>query len=210
MASARRPPAQRRARRTAARQGSRLRHAPARGAMSTRRVPFAMLAVLLFAGCATRFSPEMIRDEIGRQSGREPRTAFELSLGKISTRLIRKALDAEAVGGVSLVGVEELHVAVFEVPGARQPALDVTRMSVRGWELALRFVDESRSGVVLTRACGASVGDVVVVGSAANAVLYARLRGDLSPALPAALGETLRDDGPRALRDVLTALAGAE
>ncbi len=165
-----------------------------------------LLAFLVLAGCVARFSPATVRDEIARQNGDEPRIAFELQLGRIATSLIQSALlDRGADADLELAGVDRLELAVYEASGARGPALDATEISARGWETTLRFLDSTRSGVVLTRSCGGRIGDLVLVGSGPRTVVYARLRGELSAELPAALGETLRADGPLAVKDALAA-----
>jgi hypothetical protein len=88
-----------------------------------------LLSVGLLAGCAARFSPEVVRDEMARQRGVDPRTAFELSLGRVTTRLLEAALDDDVEGGLSLVGLERLELAVFEIPGRRPPCSQCIRGS---------------------------------------------------------------------------------
>ena len=169
-----------------------------------------LLALGLAAGCATRFSPDMIRDELESQSGRDPLTAFELNLGRFTTFLIESALDVTADGDLPFAGLDQLQVAVYDVPSDEGPALDVTRIHVRGWEQVVRFLDQQRSGMVLIKPSGEDIGDLVVVGAGKKTVLYARLRGKLSTELPKALAESLRKDGPDAVRDTLTELAAVE
>jgi hypothetical protein len=167
------------------------------------------LAILLLFGCATRFSPEKIRDELARQSGRDPLTSFELNLGRFTTLLIKRALDVETDDVLPLSGLEQLQVAVYESPSEAGPAMDVTRIPVRGWEQVVRFHDQKRSGLVLIRGSGDGIGDLVVVGAGRKTVLYARLRGTLSVKLPEALGKALRDSGPEAVRDTLIELGAS-
>lgn len=152
----------------------------------------------------------MVRDELERQSGADPLTAFELNLGRFTTFLIKSALDVKADGKTPFAGLDQLQIAVFEASSEAGPALDVTRIKVRGWEQAVRFLDQQRSGMVLLKPSGEEIGDLVVVGAGKKIVLYARLRGRLSAELPKALADTLQNDGPEAVRDTLTELVAGE
>jgi len=163
------------------------------------------VACLLLAGCATQFSPERMRTEIHRQRGQDPLAALELNLGRFTTLLIKSALAGED-GELPFAGLESLQVAVYEIASESGPALDVTRIAVTGWEQVLRAHDEKRSGMVLIRPRGDLVKDLVVVGAGPKKVVYARLRGGLSPKLPGALGEVLREGGPDEVQRVLTSL----
>lgn len=180
----------------------------------------AVCAAIALPGCATRFSPDTIRDEIVRQRGGEdPLGVFELNLGRFTTMLLRSAIAGDG-GEVPFAGVRELQLAVFESPGDGGPALDATRIPVRGWEPVVRAVDGRRSGLVLVRqgtiprwsgrGVRSSIGDLVIVASGPERVVYARLRGGLDPELPTALGELLRTGGPDELRRVLTELVEGE
>jgi hypothetical protein len=168
------------------------------------------VAILLLAGCATRFSPGKIRDELARQSGRDPLTSFELNIGRFTTFLIKSALDVEDDDELPLSGLDQLQLAVYESPAESGPAMDVTQIPVRGWEPLVRFHDRQRSGLVLIRGSGDGVGDLVVVGAGRKIVLYARLRGTLNEKLPKALGKALRDSGPEAVRDTLIELGSGD
>jgi hypothetical protein len=98
---------------------------------------------------------------------------------------------------------------VYGLPGsvlAGERALDFTAMPVRGWEPTLRFAKEGRSGVVLVRAPGESIGDLVLLAAGEKNALYARLRGTLSPELPAALGEAIQTGGTDAVQRELQSL----
>ncbi|NJN63727.1 MAG: hypothetical protein HC882_01825 [Acidobacteria bacterium] len=80
-------------------------------------------------------------------------------------------------------GLAGLQLAVYDVPGETGPAIDVTKIAVRGWEPVMRAHDPSRSGMVLIRGSQSSrdgrarVSDLVVVGAGATQVVYARLWG---------------------------------
>lgn len=181
------------------------------------RAPALVLAALvLTAGCATAFSPQLVRDEIVRQQGKDPREAFELNLGRFTTLLLKQALTSEE-GKVPFAGLSGLELAVFDAPSERGPAIDVTRIPVRGWEPIIRLNNENRSGMVLVRggrsarrgeAGRARVADLVVVGSGTHQVIYARLWGSLDPDLPSSLGDVLREEGVDGVRGVLSNLAG--
>lgn len=160
---------------------------------------------LVLAGCATNFSPRLIRSEIVEQRGQDPLAAIELDLGRFTTLVIKSAL-AGADGELPFAGLESLQFAVYEVPSDSGPALDATRIRVTGWEQVLRAHDPKRSGMVLIRPRGDRVGDLVVLAAGPQKVVYGRLRGLLSPDLPAAMGEVLEQGGPDELQRILSRL----
>lgn len=164
-----------------------------------------LLASTLLTSCATRFSPELVRQEIVAQRGTDPLSAFELDLGRFTTLLIKSALAGED-GELPFAGLGSLQLAVYEAPSERGPAIDVTRIAVVGWDQVLRFSDERYSGMVLIQPSGQRVGDLVVVGAGSRKVVYARLSGDLDPSLPGALSEVMRSGGPDEIQRVLTQL----
>jgi len=164
-----------------------------------------IVVVLLTAGCATRFSPDTIRDEIERQRGQDPLSVFELNLGRFSTLLLKKAL-ATNDGKLPLSGLDQIQLAVFEVPDEDRPAMDVTQIGVRGWETVLRMHDPDRSAMVLIQGDDESIGDLVVVGAGRSRVVYGRLQGTLSADLPAAVGDALREGGPEEVKRIFMQL----
>jgi hypothetical protein len=177
--------------------------------MHRRRYPLVLvfwIVVLLLTGCATRFSPGKIRDELARQSGSDPLTSFELNVGRLTTFLLKSALDVGPDDDLPLSGLDQLQLAVYESADGPGPAMNVTSIPVRGWEPVVRFHNRERSGMVLIRGSRDHVGDLVVIGAGDKMVVYARLRGTLNVKLPEAMGEALRQGGPEAVRDTLVEL----
>jgi hypothetical protein len=176
-----------------------------------------LAALLVGASCATPFSPQMIRNEILRQRGEDPRQAFELTLGRFTTLLIKQALAGES-GEIPFAGLAGLELAVYELAQDTGPVLDVTMIPVRGWEPLLRMHNETRSGMVLVQGNTVRssfgerprVADLVIVGSGSRQVVYARLWGSLDPELPGVMGDVLRDEGAEGVRSVLSRLAEAD
>ena len=166
-----------------------------------------LAAALLLSSCATSFSPELIRNEITRQRGIDPLSAFELDLGRFTTLLIKSAMAGED-GELPFAGLESLQVAVYNAPAETGPAIDVTRIKVTGWDQVVRLHNQKRSGMVLIQPKRNAVGDLVVVGAGPKKVIYARLEGDLDRDLPSRLGDVLRDGGPDEIQRVLTELDG--
>ena len=159
----------------------------------------------LATGCATSFSPESVRQEIVKQRGADPLSAFELNLGRVTTHLLKTAF-ADEDGELPFAGLGSLQLAVYEAPSDAGPALDVTRIAVTGWEQVLRLTDQERSGLVLIQPRGERIGDLVVIGAGREQVLYARLTGNLDPDLPSTLGDMLRSGGTQEVQRVLTQL----
>lgn len=171
----------------------------------------AVLLCLLAAGCAARFSSEIVREEIVRQRGVEPLGVFEVNLGRFST-LMLKSLVIDPERRSPFAGLTGLQVAVYEAPSESGPAIDVTRFDVRGWEPVLRMHDSTRSALLLVRGRGERraqivLEDLVVVGAGGRNVIYARLEGSLPADLPSMLGDVLREGGPEALRKTLADVA---
>lgn len=183
--------------------------------MRLSRLTVVIAIVALTLSCATRFSPQAIRNEIVRQQGQDPLKAFELDLGRFTTLLLKQALAGEN-GEVPFAGLSGLQLAVYDAPASSGPAIDVTKMAVTGWEPVMRAHDETRSGMVLVRGSSsgpdgrARIADLVIVGAGAKQVVYARLWGSLDPALPQAMSDVLRDGGPERVRAVVSQLAGGE
>jgi hypothetical protein len=178
---------------------------------------FVILALLwVLAGCAAQFSPSVLRQEIVRQRGEDPLSVFEINVGQFTTLLLRQSL-AGTGGELPFAGVRELQVAVFEAPAVKGPVIDVTQIATRGWEAVVKVHDQERSGMVLLRdAEGSSwntpnakttIGDLVAIGAGRRSVVFARLKGRLSPELPAALGEVVRRGGPDQLRKLFMQLS---
>lgn len=181
--------------------------------MRRSRLIVAVAIAALALSCATRFSPQAIRNEILRQQGQDPLKALEIDLGRFTTMLLKQALAGEN-GELPFAGLSGLQLAVYDAPGATGPAIDVTKMAVTGWESVMRAHDETRSGMVLVRGSSsgpdgrARIADLVIVGAGAKQVVYARLWGSLDPALPQAMSDVLRDGGPERVRAVVSELAG--
>ena len=170
--------------------------------------PFALVVLSVgSAGCYTAFSPAVIRGEIARQTGEDPRSVFELSLGRPTMALAKAVLASSAPeGSLPLEGVAAFELAVYEVPG-NPDDLDFTRMPLRGWEPVVKFREGPKSAFVLVRYSEEYIGDLVVVAGGAERVVYARVRGRLSRDLPEALGRSVRSEGPEAIKRELMSLS---
>ena len=79
---------------------------------------------------------------------------------------------------------------------------------MRGWEPTLRMRDGLRSGMVLVRAAGEHIGDLVMLAGGEKNVVFARLRGTLSRDLPRAIGEAVKSGDPEVVQRELQSLAG--
>jgi hypothetical protein len=164
--------------------------------------------VSLGLGCATTFSPEVIRAEIARQTGADPARAFELNLGPATLALTRQIVGPRADGSLPLAGLRRFELALYDVP-ATGATLDFTRMAVRGWEPTVRAATAAGSTLVLVRSAGDDIADLVLVAADGDKALYTRLAGRLSPELPEALGRAVASDGTIALSRELISLTGA-
>lgn len=171
------------------------------------------LALLAGAACATAFSPATIRDEIVRQTGQDPRRAFEFTLGPTTMSLARAVVGGAGseTEGLPLAGLDALELAAFEAPPAALAGggLDFTRMPIRGWEPVVKTRDGARSALVLVRGGrDDSIGDLVLVAAGEKQVLYARLKGRLNRQLPEALADAVKTGGTEGVKDALISLSG--
>jgi hypothetical protein len=127
---------------------------------------FALLAGTGLAGCATAFSPALVRQEIAAQTGQDPRRVFEMQLGRVAMRMIRTALGAGA-STLPPAGLTGFDLAFHDVPspGARGAPLDFTKMAIREWDPVVRTREPGRSALILVREDRATIDDLVLLGA---------------------------------------------
>ena len=166
----------------------------------TRITPLLLLALLVpLLGCYTRFSPERVRQEIVRQTGQEPQTSFEFSLGGATMKLAKTVVSKATGEPIRFGGLTRVELAVFNVPQGKD--LDFTRMPVRGWDTLIKTRDQRRSLTIFVRTNGETLGDLVIIAEGEQQVLYGRLKGKLDRNLPSALERTLRATGLQGLKE---------
>lgn len=178
-----------------------------------RRVAFGCIAIAValttLAGCATNFTAPGVRAEIARQTGAEPRDAFEVSAGPATMALLRRIMSDEAgpEGSLTASRVTSFELAFYELPSRPgAPPVDFTLIPVRGWEPTLRYRSPEGSGMVLVRPAGDSVGDLVVLAADGDGAIFGRVRGTLPRELPATLAVAVREGGPEAIKRKLDEL----
>ncbi len=167
-----------------------------------------LVLTVLGTGCATSFSPEVVRSEITRQTGADPSRVFELNLGQVTMALARKVIGVGEDGSLPLAGLARFELAVYDVPATGR-SLDFTRMTVRGWEPTVRSKSPTGSTLVLVRSSGRDIGDLVLVAADADQAIYARLAGRLSRDLPEALGQAVAMRGTDGVKRELMSLGGS-
>jgi len=177
----------------------------------TARHGLTLLLALALTGCATSFSPDRIRQEIAAQTGADPQSILEFTLGPTMLALARTLFVSEPTGtagaGQPLAGLRKLEFAVYDLPPGRADALDFTRMKITGWEPTVRKRDAASSTVVLVRGVeGDTVGDIVLMTAGARQAVYARWSGRLSRSLPEAVGEAVARGGPDGVKRELMSL----
>ena len=174
-----------------------------------RSIVAAVIAILLLGltGCATAFGPKVVRDEIALQTGEDPGGVFALPIGRRTMMRVRTADPGAPHGGtLPLAGAAEFQLAVYDVR-VGSGEVDFARMPIRGWTQAVKFREGPNSALVLVRAQGRFLGDLVLLAGGANQVFYARIKGQLSKDLPEALNRTLRKEGPQAVQKEFMAIA---
>ncbi len=167
-----------------------------------RVAPLLLLALLTpLLACYTRFSPERVRAEIVRQTGQEPQTSFEFSLGGATMKLAKTVVSKATGEPMNFGGLTRIELAVFDVPQGK--ALDFTRMPVHGWDTLIKTRDQNRSLTIFVRTNGETLGDLVIIADGERQVLYGRLKGRLDRNLPSALERALRATGLQGLKEHL-------
>jgi len=95
-----------------------------------------LIVTLTLTGCATSFSPDRIRQEIAVQTGADPQSILEFTLGPTTLALARTLFVSEPTERTgdeqSLAGLRKLEFAVYDLPPGRAQALDFTRMKITG------------------------------------------------------------------------------
>ena len=177
--------------------------------MTRSRFLFVPLALVLATGCATSFSPQIVRSEIVRQTGSDPQKMFEMNVGRMTMSLAKRMMGDVSGDALPLAGLTKFELAVYDLPpdvlsGAR--TLDFTTMPIRGWEPTVRYKDGRTSGMVLVRESGETIGDLVLLYGGLEKATYVRLRGNLPKELPAALGEAVRSGSTEAVERELREL----
>jgi hypothetical protein len=161
--------------------------------------------------CAATIDAATVREQLVRQTGRVPAGEFEWNLG-LTARLAMGALGTKPAEVFAIRGLTGLEVALYDLdpaaPGAGTP-LDLAAIDRRGWETVVRFRDARSSALVVIQPAGDRIGELVLVGSGRNQVLYARLKGLLDPSLPEALGNSVVTQGPAATKDALVGAVAA-
>jgi hypothetical protein len=170
-----------------------------------------LVMIITLAGCATSFSPDLIRNEIATQTGADPQGILEFTLGPTTLALARTLFASSsgaAAGDVQpLAGLRKLQFAVYDLAPGRARALDFTRMGVTGWEPTVRKRDANSSTLVLVRGAeGDTVGDIVLVTAGEKQAIYARWSGRLSRKVPEQIGEALSQGGTDAVKRQLMTL----
>lgn len=177
--------------------------------MSALRLLALALLLVFVSGCATGFSAQKVRSEIVRQTGSDPQKMFEMNVGRMTMSLAKRMIGPTSGDSLPLGGLSKFELAVYDLPpdvlsGAR--TLDFTLMPIRGWEPTVRYKDGPKSGMVLVRESGESIGDLVVLFVGDEKATYVRLRGQLPKELPEAIGEAVRSGSTDEIEEELKSL----
>jgi hypothetical protein len=164
---------------------------------------------LLAAACAGRISPRSVRSEVIRQAGGPPSTEFELTMGRLTTALLKRALGPNPDGSLPLQGLTAFELAVYALPpDVPTDRLDFSEMTPYGWENVVRYKEGGRSALVMTRGGKDSIQDLALVLAGDHEVVYGRLRGRLPTTLPEAIRDTVASRGTTPVKRQLLDLTG--
>lgn len=168
-------------------------------------------AVLCVTACAANLSPRDVRDEIVRQTGQPPASELELKLGRLLMATTRAAVPAGE--GLPLQGLRALEIGFYGLAPATDLArLDLSAMQPYGWDSAVRWAGPKSTALVLVRPKRESrpIGDLVLVASGEQKVLYARLTGQMARTLPEQLRRAIERGGPETVHRELMELRDDE
>lgn len=179
--------------------------------MQPLRIAVVVAAVLCVTACAANLSPRDVRDEIVRQTGEPPATGLELKLGRLLMATTRAA--APAGEGLPLQGLRALEIGFYSLgPATDLARLDLSAMRPYGWDSAVRWMGPKSAALVLVRPKRESrpIGDLVLVASGEQKVLYARLTGQMARTLPEQLRRAIERGGPETVHRELMELRDDE
>ncbi len=169
----------------------------------------ALLAVPLLAlgltGCASvAIGPQAVRQQVIEQTGQPPVSEVEVDVGRIAMAIVRATVPG-SVQPLPLAGLRRLEIASYGLGGPGAAPLDLSALPTVRWDPVVRQRDAAHSVLVLARPLRRErpIRDLVLVASGRGQVVYARLAGDLSRELPAALAEAAAGGDPEAVRRAL-------
>ena len=168
----------------------------------------ALALAILLPACAGRISPRSVRSEVIRQAG-EPATEFELTMGRLTTALLKRSLGPRPDGSLPLEGLTGFELAVYRLPpGAATERLDFSEMTPFGWENVVRYKEGGRSALVMIRGRRDAIRDLALVVAGGQEVVYGRLRGKLPTTLPEAIRDAVVARGTAPVKEQLLDLTG--
>lgn len=179
--------------------------------MKQLRITVVVAAVLCVTACAANLSPRDVRDEIVRQTGEPPASELGLKLGRLLMATTRAA--APSGEGLPLKGLRALEIGFYSLgPATDLKRLDLSAMRPYGWDSAVRWAGPESTALVLVRPKRESrpIGDLVLVASGKQKVLYARLTGQMARTLPERLRRAIERGGPETVHRELMELRDDE
>jgi hypothetical protein len=149
-----------------------------------------------------------VRSELIRQAG-EPASEFELTMGRLTTALLKRSLGPRPDGSLPLEGLTGFELAVYRLPpGAATERLDFSEMTPFGWENVVRYKEGGRSALVMIRGRRDAIRDLALVVAGGEEVVYGRLRGKLPTTLPEAIRDAVVTRGTAPVKEQLLDLTG--
>jgi hypothetical protein len=164
------------------------------------------MILLASAGCNTEFSSEWMRQEIVRQTGAQPGSAFEFDLEGATMKLAQAAVSTAAGKPANFGGLTRIDLAIFGLPSGRPVGFDNMRYS--GWDKFIRTQEGMFNLLVLVRGSGDSLADLTIFAQGEDQLLFGRLTGNLDSAMPSALPGVLRTRGLQGLKEHLLSGVG--
>jgi hypothetical protein len=166
-----------------------------------------MFGLLAVTACAGTISPRTVRDELVRQAGTQPAHELELTMGRLTTALLKRVVGPLPDGTLPLAGLTAIELAVYGVPVGAGP-VDFSEITPWGWENVVRYRDEDASALVMIRGGRETIRDLALVVAAREEILYGRLRGRLPTTLPGAIRDAVSGGGVAAIKQQLLEVAG--
>ncbi len=163
-----------------------------------------VVSIVFCAGsCMLYRGPRGVEDALERQLGVEMERAAGIKLGWTSTHFVMSlARNADEDPALDF-DLDGIGVAAYTIPaGAGKIRLDPRALGLAGWDTAIRAHDEDGDVLLVTRARGGRVRELVFIAIDGDEAVLGRLEGDLSELVEKMVSDTWRD-GTRAARRAL-------
>jgi hypothetical protein len=161
------------------------------------RVLWCVAMLVAATGCMTYRGPRGVQDSLERSLGVELKRDVGIKLGPLSTRIVASFAGDDGDAEFDLHGLRSVGVVVFE-RGSRKGAtghrIEPKDLGLTGYTTMLSSSDGDEQVLILAKARGTSIHDMVLLAVNADEVVVTRLTGNLDTLIAKAMDEA-RSEG---------------